>query len=71
MDAAFGFLPFGIRLDCSVLLGCGAVRGAMGTVTLVLMAEMEERGTAGYRSPTTPQQAITGLPALPMDLSWA
>lgn len=48
MDAAFGFLPFGARLDCSLLLGWGAVRGRdVGTVTtLALMAEMEKRGQA-------------------------
>lgn len=44
MDAAFGFLPFGARLDCSLLLGREAVRGTdVGTVTtLALMAEMEK-----------------------------
>lgn len=42
----------------------------MGTVTtLALRAEMEERaGTSGYRSPVTPQQGITPLPVLPVDL---
>lgn len=42
------------------MLGWGAVRErAVGVVTMVLMAEMEERGHIRIQEPTTPQQGIT------------
>lgn len=58
MDAAFRFLPFGLRLDGSLLLGWEAVRErAVGVVTLVLISEMDE-GYIRIQEPTTLQQGI-------------